>query len=413
MKLNHDLQLSYCTSIHPGETWVDTFRTLQTSTLSVRDQVSPGKPFGIGLRLSHQAARELSEPATLMEFRKWLDRQHCYVFTINGSPYGRFHGGRVKEQAYIPDWTQPERLEYTKLLFDLLAWLVPPGVEGTVTTLAGSLKSFVTTPEECQIFRSQIWRCVEHAARVSEQTERHLSLALEPEPLCLIENSRETILFFDRLRAEHGNDPRLRQHLGVTYDAAHFALEFEEPLAALGAMHQHGIKISKIQISNALKAQPTPDTMEVLAAFANDVYLHPVALRTRAAKLRFYKDLPHALAHECAEAAASPPTGEAPTDQLLEGHAPSAHSAGEWRVLFRVPLHQPLQPWCDTTEDHTLGVLDVLQLNPALCPQLEIETYTWEVLPQELKLPDPVDQIVAEYGWTLERLAERGLATLA
>src|SRR5882724_7246415 len=142
MKLSHGLQLAYCTNIHRGETWAQTFDTLQKYTLAVRDRVSPGRPYAIGLRLSADAARELSVPATIKSFRSWLARENCYVFTINGFPYGKFHGTRVKEQVYAPDWTTRERLEYTNLLFDLLAQLPPEDVEGSVSTVPVSFKGF-------------------------------------------------------------------------------------------------------------------------------------------------------------------------------------------------------------------------------------------------------------------------------
>src|SRR4029453_316001 len=133
MQLSHGLHLAYCTNIHRGETWAETFDALQRYTLAVRDRVCPNAPYAIGLRLSDQASRELSEPSALTSFRKWLEEQNCYVFTINGFPYGRFHGARVKEQVYAPDWTTPERVDFTNRLFDLLAQLVPQGIEGSVS----------------------------------------------------------------------------------------------------------------------------------------------------------------------------------------------------------------------------------------------------------------------------------------
>src|SRR3974390_380473 len=142
MRLNHGLHLAYCTNIHRGETWHDTFESLQTHVLAVRDRVCPKKPFAIGLRLSNRAARELSNPETLLAFQRWLTQKNCYIFTMNGFPYGQFHGIRVKEQVYLPDWTSPERLAYTNLLFDLLAKILPPGVEGSVSTLPVSFKGF-------------------------------------------------------------------------------------------------------------------------------------------------------------------------------------------------------------------------------------------------------------------------------
>ena len=128
MKLNHGIHLAYCTNIHRGETWPETLAALELHTLAVRDRIAPGLPYAIGLRLSNQASMELTDRATLTAFRHWLDKHHCYVFTINGFPYGRFHGGRVKEKVYTPDWTSPDRLAYRNRLFDLLSELVPKEV---------------------------------------------------------------------------------------------------------------------------------------------------------------------------------------------------------------------------------------------------------------------------------------------
>ncbi|HEY2953051.1 MAG TPA: metabolite traffic protein EboE, partial [Verrucomicrobiae bacterium] len=213
MKLTHGLHLAYCTNIHRGETWAQTLDSLQRYTLAVRDRVGAGRPYAIGLRLSEQAARELSDPATLRAFQKWLDQQQCYVFTINGFPYGKFHGARVKEQVYRPDWTTRERLVFTNLLFDLLAQLVPAGVEGSVSTVPCSFKEFITSAEQVKAMRDNLWRGVEHIAQVSERSGRKLHLGLEPEPLCFLETSAETVDFFEQMRREHPNDTRLTEHL--------------------------------------------------------------------------------------------------------------------------------------------------------------------------------------------------------
>src|SRR5579863_1353227 len=153
MKLNHGLHLAYCTNIHRGEDWRETYDSLKTYTLEVRRRVCPDRPYAIGLRLSNRAAEELSEADTMREFKKWLEENQCYVFTINGFPFGRFHGSRVKEQVYLPDWTSPERLAYTNRLFDLLAQLVPADVEGSVSTLPGSFKEFITSPDQEKTIR--------------------------------------------------------------------------------------------------------------------------------------------------------------------------------------------------------------------------------------------------------------------
>jgi hypothetical protein len=196
------------------------------------------------------------------------------------------------------------------------------------------------------------------------------------------------IHFFDRLRAEHKNDPRLNHHLGVNYDTCHFAVEFEEPREAIAALRQHQIKISKFHLSSALRVIPTPENLSALSAFTEDTYLHQVVVRTADGKRRIYRDLPDALSAN--------PAGTTP------------HSE-EWRIHFHIPLHCPATPIFSTTADHIVGILDILQGEPSLCSHLEMETYTWEVLPPELKQRDVVSQLAAEYEWTLARLAERGL----
>jgi hypothetical protein len=391
MQLNHGLHLAYCTNIHRGETWRETFDALKTHALAVRERVCPRAPFAIGLRLSHQAAMELHDPKTLLEFQCWLEKNNCYIFTINGFPYGQFHGARVKEQVYRPDWTSPERLAYTNLLFDLLAQMVPAGIEGSVSTLPGSFKEFISTREQELEIRKNIFCCIEHISRLSEKSRRKLHLGLEPEPLGLFENTRETIDFFEQLRRVHPDDPRLDEHLGVNYDCCHFAIEFEEPQTALNSLRNAKIKISKIHLSSALKTRPTSEARATLKNFADDVYLHQVIARGTNGKLKFYRDLPDAL--------------------NLHPSSLIPHPSAEWRIHFHVPLHAPAAPPFENTNDHLLGVLDLLAENPKICSHLEMETYTWEVLPPELKTQSVVEQLVAEYDWTLARLAERGLAS--
>src|ERR1039457_2982083 len=319
MQLNHALQLAYCTNIHRGESWTETFASLQNCALAVRDRVCPRQPFAIGLRLSERAAVELSDRGTLLEFHRWLGKNACYVFTMNGFPYGQFHGARVKEQVYRPDWTSPERVAYTDLLFNLLAELLPAGIAGSVSTLPGSFKEFYPSPEALKTIRQNIWKSVEHLARVSQKTGRELHLGLEPEPLCLLESSAETMHFFDHLRAEHPRDERLAEHLGVNYDTCHFAVEFEEPQNALACLVNYGIKISKIHLSSALKVSPTPAAREELKKFSDDIYLHQVVARDEAGNRTIFRDLPDALAHHASRI---------------------THQAEEWRIHFHVPLHR-------------------------------------------------------------------------
>src|SRR6187402_3599818 len=143
MELPHGLHLAYCTNIHRGESWREILAALERHTLEVRDRVCADKPYAIGLRLGAEAARTLYDRGEREAFRRWLDKHHCYVFTINGFPYGQFHGTRVKEQVFQPDWSTAARVEYTQALFEIIADLVPPGASGSVSTVPGSHKELI------------------------------------------------------------------------------------------------------------------------------------------------------------------------------------------------------------------------------------------------------------------------------
>jgi sugar phosphate isomerase/epimerase len=391
MKIRDGRHLAYCTNVHRGETWAETFAALERHVLPVRRRVAAGRSYAIGLRLGARAAAELAQPAELAALQRWLERHDCYVFTINGFPYGSFHGTRVKEQVYAPDWSTPERVAYTRQLFELLAALLPPGVAGSVSTVPASFKAFTAAePARRQVFFENLTACGRSIAELAARTGRDLHLGLEPEPLCEIETSAETVDFFAAWRAAEPAVERdtLLRYVGVNYDCCHLALEFESPATALGRLAAAGLRLSKLHLSSALRVRPDAAGRAALAAFVEPVYLHQVIVgdaETGAVRRRFV-DLPEALA----DAAPSRPDDE-------------------WRVHFHVPLHAaPGAPFGDT-RDHLLGALDWLAAHPAACAHLEMETYTWEVLPPALRLPIE-DQLVLEYEWTLAALAARELA---
>ena len=379
--------LAYCTNVHRGETWPETFAALQKHTIPVRRRVAPGQPYAIGLRLGQRAAAELAQPATLAAFHSWLRANDCYVFTINGFPYGSFHGTRVKEQVYAPDWSTPERVTYTKRLFEILVQLLPTGVSGSVSTVPASFKTFVAAePARRQAIFAHLTECGRFIADLSAKTGYDLHLGLEPEPLCLFETTAETVAFFNEWRQSDPAVESLLPYVGVNYDCCHLAVEFESPIAALDRLAAAGLRLSKLHLSSALRVQPDAAGQAALAAFVEPTYLHQVVVGNSGVVRRRFIDLPDALAD-------------------LEPTQPG----DEWRIHFHVPLHaKPGAPFGDT-RDHLLGTLDWLKSHPSACTHLEMETYTWEVLPPAMRLPIE-DQLVREYAWTLAALTERGLA---
>lgn len=377
--------LSYCTNIHPAETWEETFAVLQSHVLAVRDRLretgalASDAPFAIGLRLSAVAARELLSGDHLAQFREWLSATNTYVFTINGFPYGSFHGTRVKEQVFRPDWADRSRLAYTQDLFRILAAIALPGTGASVSTLPGSHKTFHA--DEGPILQHLI-ELADWLDELSEETGHDFHLGLEPEPLGHFENTSETLAFFERLHAAAGHCSSVRRRIGVNYDACHFALEFDDARPSLDALTAAGIRISKIHLSSALALDPRdPSALAAIRSFNEPVYFHQVLLRATDGAVTRFIDLPEFFA-------------------ATESGSIDTAGFEEMRVHFHIPLdaepHAPLR----STRDQTLEVLRWRHDQPLACPHYEIETYTWGVLPSALQRPVE-EQIAGEYLWVL------------
>jgi sugar phosphate isomerase/epimerase len=393
-----DLHLGYCTNIHQGETWDEVFANLGSHARAVKARVAPDRPFGVGLRLSAAAARRLAEPGVLEPFREWLAANGLYVFTINGFPYGAFSGGSVKERVYRPDWLEDERLAYSDGLAGILAALAPDGVEGSVSTVPGCFTERGTLREAAPRVAERLRAHAEHLWRLADRTGRDVGLALEPEPHCMLETSTDAVTFFEQHvfsrasveafaaatgLAAAAAEATLRKHLGVCLDACHAAVEFETPDEAVGRLLAAGVRILKVQVSAGLRVvKPDREAREELARFAEGVYLHQVVVRS-GAHLRRYLDLPQALA---------------------DAARPGAEPGDEWRVHFHVPVfREHLGPF-ENTQAFLAPLLARLGRVDA-CRHLEVETYTWDVLPADHRA-EPVDDAIArELVWTREKLA--------
>jgi sugar phosphate isomerase/epimerase len=386
--------LTYCTNIHPGETWDLTFESIQQHLLPVRRALAPEQPFGVGLRLSAVAAEALREPSTFVDFRAFLAHHDLYVFTLNGFPFGPFHGTRVKEEVYQPDWLHEERLAYTNLLADLLAQLLPDeeGLDGSISTVPGTFRPLAARPGAIERMAQNLVRHVAHLIDILERSGRTIALALEPEPMCFLETIDETAAFFEQhlfapaaVRQLHDltglstgdAEAALRRHLGVCYDVCHAAVEFEDPAASLERLRGAGIAIPKLQLSSALRiAEATPEAAEHLWPFDDGVYLHQVVERGQGGLVR-HLDLPQAL------------------DALAAG--------SEWRVHFHVPVFMERLEHFGTTQAF-LGEILARHRREPISAHLEVETYTFGVLPEAYRR-EPVSQaITRELAWARDQL---------
>ena len=391
MRLNHNIHLAYCTNIHRGSNWEETFQSLRDKTLRVKARVCPDSSYAIGLRLGDLASRELSQPNKLKEFQSWLNENDCYVFTINGFPYGEFHGSRVKENVYLPDWTTSDRVDYTKRLFDIIAEIAPPDSGGSVSTVPCSYKEFITSDEQVAKMRANLWEVIDYIDNLSIKSGKDLHLGLEPEPMCYLETTDEMVRFYRDMKSDRPDDSSISNRFGINYDTCHLAVEYEEAVEAINLLISEGIRISKFHFSSAMKIHPQPEVLQGLVPFAEDIYFHQVIARSNNGDLRRYRDLPDAL------------------DLANKG---LTLDDDEWRIHFHLPLHCLPTELFDTTVDQLQSVIEYLGQNPALCSHIEMETYTWEVLPEGFRQRDVVDQLFGEYNWTLSKLADQGICLL-
>ncbi len=416
MQLCNDVHLTYCTNIHAGESWPDVWQSLKAYVPELKKRLSPEASFGIGLRLSDQASHTLIDTHTLATFQNWLKVNDLYVFTMNGFPYGNFHRQRVKDDVHHPDWTTPQRRDYTIRLARIMAQLpsCPTGFptnncsEAGISTSPISYRLWYNSLADIHMAMQKgclhMAEVVKELIAISLETGKIIHLDIEPEPDGLIDHVADTIAFFnetlipivagylvDTLSVTHSKAEDLaRTHLQLCYDVCHFAVMYENPLEAIKAFQEANIGIGKIQLSAALKATLSTSVAareplaQAFQSLIDPTYLHQVVAHTADFSTTKptinYPDLPQALAH------------------IYEPHI------AEWRTHFHVPLFCEDFGLLQATQEDIKKILSLQKAKP-VTKHLEVETYTWEVLPESLKIP-LLDSIEREIQWVLQTLNE-------
>ncbi|HEY0705206.1 MAG TPA: metabolite traffic protein EboE [Polyangia bacterium] len=396
--------LTYCTNIHPGESWDEVKRHLSRHAVAVKSLVSPDAPFGVGLRLSAAAAETASAPNERAALRELLADAGLYVFTINACPYGAFHGEVVKAAVYEPDWRTPERQRYTETSADLLADLIEAAPDahlfGSISSVPGGFRIH-RTADGFEAMARTLAQTAATLFRMRESGRPLIGLALEPEPACAFETTRELTDYleahvfggtgrqtFARLIGVSAGEAEraLRRHVGVCLDACHAAVEFETPEEGVDLLASAGISLFKLQVSAGLRiVGPTREKLAALTRFAEGVYLHQTVIR-RGDSLERILDLPHAL-HRY-------------------GSVRDEDLGDEWRVHFHVPIFRAELGPFESTNDF-LGRLLARAAKKSITSHYEVETYTFDVLPEEYR-GEPVETAVArELTWARNALDEQ------
>ena len=394
--------LTYCTNIHPGENWPAHFVALQQNFPSIKADVSPEGLMGIGLRLSHEASLELQRADNLNELKQWLADNNAYVFTMNGFPYGEFHNTAVKDQVHAPDWTTNERLDYTIRMFRILKQLLPDGMEGGISTSPLSYRYWHNTPELLKnatiTATHNILQVAKELISIDHQSSVYMHLDIEPEPDGILETGAEYIEWYTNVLLPQGKpliaetfgvpqeeaERLIKKHICLCYDVCHFAIGYEPHQQIIDELEEKGLKVGKIQISAALKADLSSDETERKAIlttfekFNEPTYLHQVIAKTKAGELLRYRDL---------------------SDALIDGNNANVE---QWRAHFHVPIFTEQLGLLQSTQSDIVEILQINKNKP-FSSHLEVETYTWGVLPDEKKLP--INQSIArELNWVIDVL---------
>lgn len=375
------LAIGYCTNVHAGADLAQTRGNLERYACEVRRRLSPHQPMGLGLWLSASSARSILEGDTLPRWHDWLAEAGLVPFTFNGFPYGDFHSRVVKHQVYLPTWWQPERLEYTLQLITILDAVLPPGLEGSISTLPIAWGRPAPSTEQRAAAAQALRQVADRLARLEREAGRLVSLCLEPEPGCVLQRSSDVVRFFEDDLLPGGDEAAIRRHLRVCHDICHQVVMFEDQAEVLSRYRAAGIGVGKVQVSSAVvlplartAAAEREAALDQLAGFQEDRYLHQTVTRRGDAAPVFYEDLTPALSA----------ARQAPPDEL--------------RVHFHVPIYL-----------ERFGRLEASQAAIRACVEevrrhgdtehFEVETYAWGVLPPELQQPDLAAGIADEMRW--------------
>ena len=388
--------LTYSTLVHPGDDWEQMWASLTTYVPKVKARIAPDRRFGVSLRLSANSARTLVDsPVERDKLRRFLGDNDMYLYTVNAFPYGAFKGTKVKEQVYEPDWRSEERTRYTMDVADVLADVTPADISPSIQSAPLGFKPRVTGKDVVASYTEHVLRVAAHLVALDARTGRTVTLALEPEPCCFLETTDETVEYFTNhlysgeaatTLAKMARIPiseahvALRKHVGVVFDICHQAVEYENITESLQKLVDAGIPIFKLQEAAALHVPlVTRDLIDMLKRYADTIYLTQTIEKKEGRLTRF-------LNLEDAFAAWDKDPGPR-----------------EWRTHFHVPVFlDELGPFRTTR----FAIEDALRFHKAkpLSRQLEIETYTWDVLPDHLKTGDIVDYVCRELEWVRGQL---------
>ena len=314
--------LGYCTNVHAGNTVDEAVEQLKAHAVEVKRLVSPDEPLDVGVWLPHSAVNATlwmpqSRPESFCARLAELGLRPC---TVNAFPYGDFHESVVKHRVYEPTWAEGSRSAYSFEMAEALLVGLDHARYGSVSTVPlgwpkGDTGALVSESGKRLRELAEMLHMME---RPPEVMGRRVTVDLEPEPGCMLDTADDVIDFFEQELPEESQ----RRHIGVCHDVCHAAVMFEEQVEVLKRYAEAGIRVNKVQISNAPRIALDGDraaAFEMLRRFVEPRYLHQTMVKDDAGQW-FFEDLPDAFG-------------------VLDDPREVDLSSGEWRVHFHLPLY--------------------------------------------------------------------------
>jgi hypothetical protein len=398
MNLGNGLgHLTYSTLVHQTDDWEQLWKSVNTYLPAVKARFAPSQKFGVCLRTSAPSAEMLSQDATKRaDLKQFFKDQDLYLYTANAFVYGVFKKQVIKEDVYEPDWATPERREYTKKVANLLAELAPDGINPSIQTAPLGFKPKVTGEDVVESYTANVIDVVAHLVDLKKRTGKMVTLGLEPEPRCYLETTDETITYFkDRLFSgataqrlakktglnEADAAQAMRDYMGVVFDIGHQSVGYEDIPASLQKLVDNGVQIVKLQeAASMFIPDVSQKIVDALQTFAKTIYLSQTC-QMKDGKMTWFLNLEDAF------------------EDWYKNPGPR-----EWRTHFHVPVFlTELGHGFGTTRFGLEQALAVHKKTP-LSTHLEIETYTWDVLPDHLKTGDIVEYVTRELDWVKGQL---------
>jgi hypothetical protein len=387
---NVSVDLSYCTNIHFGESWEEVFYILKFHSRKLRNAFLKMDQFGIGLRLSNSSIINLSKSSFFFDFLFWLKINNFYIKSVNGFPYSFFGSNYIKDNVYLPDWSNFKRYIYSRRIIILFSNFLNKNNFGGISTLPLSYKYFFCNYSYNNLYIKSIKYLYSLLILLNDiyvNNKIFIHLDIEPEPDCVVSNTLDYINFFKKWLLDRIILYFLKKkihmfilnYFRICFDICHSSVEFESICQSFNSIFLFNIKFGKFQISSSLKIDKMNFYNSYVFSYLPETpYIHQVYGKTFYDNIITYKDI--SLAHI-----------------LLY-----KKKIVEYRIHYHVPIFFDKYEIFESTQQYIIEFFKLLKKRNAFYI-FEIETYTFDILPCYLKL-NILYSLKREYDWVIKNL---------